>query len=113
MEIAGQERPWCLPGCNRLDGHDGRDAGACMGWDVGVLTPGPLDLVHRHPDIPVPIPVRNVIAGVLLRAALDSVPSRPAWSPLLGLGDAPLDWPAGCYRLASGAMVHVRPGCRC
>jgi hypothetical protein len=24
------ERPYCLPGCDRLDGHDGRDPGACM-----------------------------------------------------------------------------------
>ena len=24
-------RPHCLPGCDRLDGHDGRDDGACMG----------------------------------------------------------------------------------
>jgi hypothetical protein len=24
------DRPFCLPGCNRLDGHDGRDYGACM-----------------------------------------------------------------------------------
>ena len=23
-------RAWCLPGCDRLDGHDGRDTGACM-----------------------------------------------------------------------------------
>ncbi len=23
-------REHCLPGCDRLDGHDGRDAGACM-----------------------------------------------------------------------------------
>jgi len=26
----------CLPGCERIDGHDGRDPGACMGAD-GVL----------------------------------------------------------------------------
>ena len=23
-------REWCIPGCDRLDGHDGRDTGACM-----------------------------------------------------------------------------------
>ena len=23
-------RPHCLPGCNRIDGHDGRDVDACM-----------------------------------------------------------------------------------
>lgn len=54
-----EPRPYCLPGCNRLDGHDGRDAGACMGEGGEVLKPGPLDLVHRHPDIPVAIPLRN------------------------------------------------------
>lgn len=25
-----QQRPHCQPGCDRLDGHDGRDPGACM-----------------------------------------------------------------------------------
>ena len=50
-------RPHCLPGCDRLDGHDGRDAGACMAGGT-VLVPGPLDLVHRHPDIPVYTPQR-------------------------------------------------------
>lgn len=54
------ERPYCLPGCDRFDGHDGRDAGACMGPGGEVLKPGPLDLVHRHPDIPVHVPVRGV-----------------------------------------------------
>ena len=29
----------CLPGCNRADGHDGRDEGACM-RDGAVLEPG-------------------------------------------------------------------------
>jgi hypothetical protein len=52
------DRPYCLPGCDRLDGHDGRDAGACM-RDGKVLEPGPLDLVHRHPRIPVNVPIRN------------------------------------------------------
>lgn len=45
-------RPWCLPGCERIDGHDGRDSGACTGEGGVVLTPGPLDLVHRHPGYP-------------------------------------------------------------
>jgi hypothetical protein len=57
------ERPHCLPGCDRIDGHDGRDPGACMG-------PG----------------------GILWPAG-----ATPAW----------------CYRLTSGAMVHVKPDCRC
>ena len=54
---AGKD-PYCLPRCNRLDGHDGRHAGACM-LDGEVLKPGPLDLVHRHPDIPVMVPRRG------------------------------------------------------
>ena len=28
--LARPLRPYCLPGCDRLDGHDGRDPGACM-----------------------------------------------------------------------------------
>ncbi len=38
--LASLPRANCLPGCKRLDGHDGRDEGACMG-DEGVLNPGP------------------------------------------------------------------------
>lgn len=57
------ERQNCLPGCNRLDGHDGRDPGACM-ENGCVLVPGPLDLVHRHPDIPVAVPVRQPARAV-------------------------------------------------
>jgi len=38
--LASLPRRNCLPGCKRLDGHDGRDEGACMG-DGGVLNPGP------------------------------------------------------------------------
>jgi hypothetical protein len=57
-------RSYCLPGCNRLDGHDGRMPGACM-ENGTVLIPGPLDLVHRHPDIPVPTPLRDIpVVGV-------------------------------------------------
>jgi hypothetical protein len=74
-----------------------------MGEGGEVLKPGPLDLVHRHPDIPVNVPLRN--AG------------GPQWQEL------PrqelrfylyCDWRAsGCYRLAGGAWVHVKPECRC
>lgn len=32
-------RPHCLPGCERLDGHDGRHPGACM-KDGAELTAG-------------------------------------------------------------------------
>jgi len=28
--LRGSGREHCLPGCDRLDGHDGRDPGACM-----------------------------------------------------------------------------------
>lgn len=58
----GAVRPWCLPECDRLDGHDGRDPGACM-KGAAELTPGPLDLVHRHPDIPVHVAMRRKPEG--------------------------------------------------
>jgi hypothetical protein len=35
-----RRREFCLPGCDRLDGHDGRDAGACVRDDGTVLMPG-------------------------------------------------------------------------
>jgi hypothetical protein len=63
-------------------------------------------------DIEVPEPVRDVISDVLVQALL-SLPGPPAWSPLLSQGPAPVERPRECYALASGAMVHVRPGCRC
>lgn len=33
-ETAYPPRPHCLPGCDRLDGHDGRDPGACMSGGI-------------------------------------------------------------------------------
>lgn len=104
-------RPYCLPGCNRLDGHDGREPGTCMGEGGEVLKAGPLDLVHRHPDIPVAVPLRNAHAGVLMFGAdLPAWDLRPApWTPFRDR----LPRPPRCYRLASGAAVHVKPDCRC
>jgi len=103
-------RPHCLPGCNRLDGHDGRDPGACMG-EGGVLKPGPLDLVHRHPDIPVAIPLRNEHSGVLVYDMV--LPKWPEaaeyWTPFRDR----IPRAAKCYPLPSGNMVHVKPDCRC
>lgn len=104
-------RPWCLPGCDRLDSHDGRDAGACM-QDGEVLKPGPLDLVHRHPDIAVNVPLRDNSIR-----AYDAVPlwwpdGMFVWTPFRNVFAR---WHSGktCYTLPSGNMVHVKPGCRC
>jgi hypothetical protein len=100
-------RPYCLPGCRWLDGHDGREPGTCMG-EGGVLKPGPLDLVHRHPDIPVNVPVRNT--GIAMYdAVLPKWPRGELWTPFRDR----IPRAAGCYRMASGAMVHVKPDCRC
>lgn len=103
-----EPRPYCLPGCNRLDGHDGREPWACIGEGGEVLRPGPLDLVRRHPDIPVAIPLRN--DGVLVYdAVLPEWPEPPPWTPFRDR----IPRAAKCYRLAGGSMVHVKPGCRC
>lgn len=88
-------RPHCLPGCNRLDGHDGRDPGACMGADGEVLKPGPLDLEHRHPDIPVAVPLRN--EGIqVYDMVLPRWPDLPPWAPFRDR----LPRASKCYRLA-------------
>jgi hypothetical protein len=94
------DRPYCLPGCNRLDGHDGRDAGACMGpggnalWGVYTYD-GPLgfppDTVVVYGGAPFPETV------------------TPSWTPFRDR----IPRATRCYRLASGAMVHVKPECRC
>jgi hypothetical protein len=116
----------CLPGCDRLDGHDGRDAGACMGAGGGVLYPGPLDLEHRHPDIPVNVPARRVpgepgvcegAIGPLAQTGVfiyDMVPPKwpddaVPWTPYRNR----LPRASQCYSLPSGNKVHVKPGCRC
>lgn len=39
------DRQHCLPDCNRLDGHDGRDAGACMKDGIVLVSE------YRHPGI--------------------------------------------------------------
>jgi hypothetical protein len=61
-----------------------------------------------HPDIPVHVPLRNT--GVLVYDMV--LPKWPdgaeSWTPLRDILRR-----SGCYRLASGAKVHVKPGCRC
>lgn len=42
-------RPHCLPGCERLDGHDGRDAGACM-KDCAELAPEQVTIARYELD---------------------------------------------------------------
>jgi hypothetical protein len=42
-------RPHCLPGCERLDGHDGRDPGACM-KDGAELAPEQVTIPRWHLD---------------------------------------------------------------
>ena len=95
----------CLDGCNRIDIHAG---GTCE-RDGQPLTPGPLDLIHQHPDIPVFTPVRNT--GILLYDMV--LPKWPydafPWVPFRNN----LPRASACYRLPSGNMVHVKPGCRC
>ena len=42
-------RPHCLPGCDRLDGHDGRDPGACM-KDGAELAPEQVTITRYELD---------------------------------------------------------------
>jgi hypothetical protein len=69
----------------------------------------------RDDPRPVAVPVRKLIGlpdsavltydMVLPKWPYDAVP----WTPYRNrLPRAP-----GCYRLASGSMVHIKPGCRC
>jgi hypothetical protein len=82
-----------------------------MGKDGEVLKPGPLDLVHRHPDIPVAVPLRNRDAGILVYDMVLPKWPEPAeyWTPFRNR----IPRATKCYRLAGGSMVHVKPGCRC
>ena len=55
--------PLCVDGCDRIDVHAG---GTCE-RDGQPLVPGPLDLIHRHPDIAVNIPQRREPDGWTVR----------------------------------------------
>jgi hypothetical protein len=85
----------CLPGCDRLGHVPGQHTGSCTRRG-SVLLPGPLDLVHQHPDIPVHTPVRDTVGAVLAQAMRDELgiiaydlqppdpadlPRTPAYSP--------------------------------
>ena len=97
-----------MDGCNRIDIHPG---GTCE-RDGQPLTPGPLDLVHPHPDIPVFTPVRNTVI-LLYDVVLPTWPDDAApWTPFRNVFAR---WHSGkvCYTLPSGNMVHVKPDCRC
>lgn len=74
----------------------------------GVLKPGPLDLVHRHPDIAVNVPLRNTGVRVY-----DAKPLRWPDSMFVRTPMRNAFRRADCYTLPSGNMVHVKPGCRC
>lgn len=107
----------CACGCGGCTGCGCPDGCACgrVTKDDAPLVPGPLDLLHRHPDIPVPVPVRNVIGAVLSRAVRDQaalLSERPAYSPWSGSRNPP-PHPSACYRADAGFTVHVTPGCRC
>ena len=65
----------------------------------------------RDNPVPVHVPVRNTAIKVY-----DMVLPKPYAGPFLApfrKGGLTLPPPTECYRLASGSMVHVRPGCRC
>ena len=132
------DRSHCLPGCDRIDGHDGRDFGACMrdGHALCTYCGGPLSTgghyrVHGRmheggPHVnascggPVPwavnIPERSKrytiadAADAMLAAAL-----APRYSPYFGTHPEP--WPpplpSRCYQSEYGFMVHIRGACRC
>ena len=59
---------------------------------------------------PVHVPVRNARPGVLTYdAVLPKWPQGELWTPFRDR----IPRAAKCYSLPSGAMVHVRPECRC
>jgi hypothetical protein len=107
------DRPYCLPGCNRLDGHDGRDIGACMGAGGRVLYPGPLDLTRRHPDIPVNVPLRRRYTVEDAAEAILAAESAPRYSPYFGTRPPVPPLPSRCYQSEYGFTVHIRGACEC
>ena len=75
-------------------------------WKLAV--PGArLESAPRHQPY-VPTPMRNPLAT----AGRIASPPRGATVRLDG-SVVPAGCSPACYRLASGSMVHVRPGCRC
>jgi ribosomal protein L37AE/L43A len=78
-------------------GDCGRD-GMEKTWTVAV--PGArLDSAPRYQPY-VPVPFRNLLAEAGRIASPVRPPPRHAA-------------PGSCYQMASGALVHIKPGCRC
>lgn len=66
-------------------------------------------LAEECPECGTPGPLRHLSVVGGCRTCADNDP-RPVF-----VFPAPRGWRSGgsCYRLASGAAVHVKPGCRC
>jgi|SRR5580700_4485918 hypothetical protein len=59
---------------------------------------------------PVNVPLRNRDAGIVMYdAVLPKWPQGETWKPFRDR----IPRASKCYRVASGAMVHVKPDCRC
>ena len=87
--LQGDFRAHCVPDCDRSDEHDGRNPGACTA--EGVVLIGH-DTANRHREN------EGILPYDLFAAPGWRTPASP-WTR--------------CYRLASGAKVHVKPDCRC
>src|ERR1035441_1136527 len=83
-------------------GECGQGAGTMRKtWDS---VPGDrIDTAPRYDPPPPFIPFRNLFRDIT---------APPAYSAWRGRAFAPASL-GECYRMASGAKVHVRPGCRC
>jgi hypothetical protein len=96
---------WTCPDCGTIwtAGEEEETCGEC-GQGTGTMrrtwdtVPGDrIDTAPRHKPEPW-TPFRNA-----LRQTADALYSRPR----------PPSLPKDCYRMSSGSMVHIRPGCRC
>ncbi len=93
---------------------DERIAARTMAEAAGGPPPRPPgNVMGRIGDRPVPDPVRNVIGAVLARSVRDELAYLEHY--MSRAENRFPRWRSGevCYPLRSGAMVHIKPGCRC
>jgi hypothetical protein len=121
------DRPYCIPGCDRLDGHDGHDFGACMrnGKALCRYCSAPLSIGHHyriHGRMYKDGPVVNDSCGLTPSGrytiedaanAMLAFANATRYSPYFGSRPPAPPLPSRCYQSEYGFTVHVRGACHC
>lgn len=91
-------REHCLPGCDRLDGHDGRDREACMRGGVVMLPETEISRAVRADADAARAEIRA--EGIICPSCGVNMADLP-WDHMLGLDHGGVDWERAEQRPAS------------